>query len=63
MLLLAYLTISYHRWNQAQVTILTVVDSDDAESKPMSALTYYSKVLVLRHQRRSFFEKDAVFGH
>ena len=33
MLLLAYLTISYHRWNQAQVTILTVVDSDDAREQ------------------------------
>ena len=29
MLLLAYLTISYHRWNQAKVTILTVVDTDE----------------------------------
>ena len=31
MLLLAYLTISYHRWQQAKVTLLTVVDNEEAK--------------------------------
>lgn len=39
MLLLAYLTISYHRWRQARVTILTVVDSEQAKEQAEQRLT------------------------
>jgi amino acid transporter len=38
MLLLAYLTISYHRWNQAKVTILTVVDSEETRVQAVERL-------------------------
>jgi len=39
MLLLAYLTISYHRWNQAKVTLLTVVDNLAAKEQAEQRLT------------------------
>ena len=39
MLLLAYLIISYNRWNQAQVTILTAVDSEAAKRQAEERLS------------------------